>query len=514
MEHNPKWWTLGVVCIAVFMLLLDVTVVNVALPDIQKDLGSSFSDLQWVVDAYALTLAAFLLTFGSLADLLGRRLVFVLGLGVFSAASLACGLSTTPLMLNLARAIQGIGAAGMFACSLALIASAFPAEERGTAFGIFGGTIGGAVAVGPLIGGVITEGIGWQWVFFVNVPIGIGAIVASFLRMRESKDPRSGHIDISGFATFSVSLFLLVFALVRGNSEGWGSPLIVSFLVGSAVLLGAFVAIERHKADPMFELALFRKPSFTGAAIVGFTLSASMFSMFLYLTLYLQNVLGYSPLQAGIRFLPTTLLSFVVAPISGRLAGRVIPIRVLLGVGMGFVGIGLILQAGLSGTSTWTHFLPGFICGGFGVGLINPPLATTQVGVVPPQRSGMASGIGNTFRQVGIATGIAGLGAIFQHAVATKTIDALGTVPRGGGDLGAALASGNPGTILRGVPPDQRQRFVEAFHTGFAGAMNEILLISACVALVGCVAGFALVRREDFVGSEAAEQQPAAAAAA
>src|SRR3954469_4131568 len=230
-ETNTKWWTLGVVCIAVFMLLLDVTVVNVALPSIQRDLGSSFSDLQWVVDAYALALAAFLLTFGSLSDLVGRRLVFVIGLGVFSAASLWCGLSTSPLELNIARAVQGTGAAGMFACSLSLIAGAFPPEERGTAFGIFGGTIGGAVAVGPLIGGVITEGIGWEWVFFVNVPIGIAAIAAAYVRLDESKDPRSGHLDISGFVTFSGSLFLLVFALVRGNAEGWGSPLIVSFLV-------------------------------------------------------------------------------------------------------------------------------------------------------------------------------------------------------------------------------------------------------------------------------------------
>src|SRR4051794_15450353 len=376
MEHHEKWWTLGVVCIAVFMLLLDVTVVNVALPDIQKDLGSSFSDLQWVVDAYALTLAAFLLTFGSLADLIGRRLVFVIGLGVFSAASLACGLSSTPLALNLARAVQGTGAAGMFACSLALIAGAFPPEERGTAFGIFGGTIGAAVAVGPLIGGAITPGIGWGGGVFVNVPIGVAAIAAAYRYVAESRDPRSGHLDVSGFVTFSVSLFLLVFALVRGNAEGWGSPLIVSFFVGAVVLLVAFVAIERGKDDPMFDLTLFRKPSFTGAAIVGFTLSASMFSMFLYLTLYLQNVLGFSPLEAGVRFLPTTLLSFFVAPIAGRLAGRVVPIRILLGVGMVFVGVGLILQGGLTAPSTWTHFLPGFICGGFGVGLINPPLAT------------------------------------------------------------------------------------------------------------------------------------------
>jgi EmrB/QacA subfamily drug resistance transporter len=500
--HDSKWWTLGVVCIAVFMLLLDVTVVNNALPSIQKDLGSSFSDLQWVIDAYALTLAAFLLTFGSLADVFGRRLVFVLGLGVFSAASLTCGLSTTPLMLNLARAVQGTGAACMFACSAALIAGAFPPQERGTAFGIYGGTIGGAVAVGPLVGGAITQGIGWEWVFFINVPIGIAAILVALARVAESRDPRSGHIDAAGFVTFSASLCLLVFALVRGNAEGWGSPLIVSFLIGAGALLVAFVAVERRSTDPMFDLTLFGNPSFTGAAIVAFTLSASMFSMFLYLSLYLQNVLGFSPLEAGLRFLPLTLLSFFVAPIAGRLAGRVIPIRVLLGLGMLLVSIGLVLQGGLDADSEWTHLLPGFILAGVGIGMINPPLATTQVGVVSPQRSGMASGIGSTFRQVGIATGIAALGAIFQHAVPARTIDALGSAPRGGGDLGAALSSGNVGGVLRAVPPAQRQHFIGAFHTGFAGALNEILVIAAIIAFLGALAGFALVRRRDFVAAD------------
>jgi EmrB/QacA subfamily drug resistance transporter len=398
----------------------------------------------------------------------------------------------------------------MFACSLALIAGAFPPRERGTAFGIFGGTIGGAVAVGPLIGGAITQGIGWQWVFYVNVPIGIAAIVVALSRVSESRDPRSGHLDVAGFVTFSASLFLLVFALVRGNAVGWGSPLIVSFLVGSVVLLAAFVAIERSKPDPMFDLTLFRNSSFRGAAIVGFTLSASLFSMFLYITLYMQNVLGFKPFEAGVRFLPQTLLGFFVAPLAGRLAGRVIPIRLLLGVGMLLVSGGLLLNSGLNPDSTWTHFLPGFIISGIGVGLINPPLATTQVGVVPPQRSGMASGIGNTFRQVGIATGIAGLGAIFQHAVTAKTLAALGgAAPRG--DLAQTLSSGNVGGVLRSLPPDQRVRFLDAFHSGFAGALNEVLVISAIVALVGAVAGFLFVRQEDFLTSEAAEPSALAA---
>ena len=289
---DRRWWTLGAVCVATFMLLLDITIVNVALPDIARDLRSSFSDLQWVIDAYALSLAALLLTAGSLADLLGRRLVFAAGLGLFTAASLLCALATSPMFLDLARAAQGIGAAAMFATSLALLAATFQGRERGTAFGAWGATTGAAVAVGPLVGGVLTQSVGWQSIFLITVPIGIGAIVVALTRVAESRDPDAAGVDWGGLATFSAGLFLLVFALVRGNPEGWGSPLIVSFLVGAVVLLCAFVVVERRQARPMFDLTLLRKPAFTGASIAAFALSASLFSMFLYMTLYIQNALG------------------------------------------------------------------------------------------------------------------------------------------------------------------------------------------------------------------------------
>ena len=279
-----KWWTLIAVCTAIFMLLLDITVVNVALPDIQKSLHSSFSDLQWVVDAYALTLAAFLLTAGVVGDIFGRREVFAIGLAVFSLASLACGLSTTSLMLNLSRAVQGVGGAIMFATSLALIAAAFSGRERGTAFGIYGAVTGAAVAVGPLVGGAITSSIGWRWIFFLNVPIGVFAIVVTLLKISESKDPANRRIDWIGFVSFSVSLFLLVFALVRGNDLGWGSTEIVTMLVGSVVLMGVFIAAERFGSDPMLDLSLFRRPAMNGISIAVFCLSASIFSLFLYLT--------------------------------------------------------------------------------------------------------------------------------------------------------------------------------------------------------------------------------------
>ncbi len=503
-----KWWTLIAVAVAIFMLLLDITVVNVALPEIQRSLHASFSDLQWVVNAYSLTLAAFLLTAGSVADLLGRRRIFVAGLILFTAASAACGLSGSPLELNLFRAVQGTGGAMMFATSLALIASAFHGKERGVAFGIYGGVIGAAVAVGPVIGGVITSGIGWQWIFFVNVPIGIGAVFLTLTQVQESRDPDARRVDWIGLLTFSASLFLLVFALVQGNEKGWGSTEIVGFLAASVVLMALFLVAEVRQSRPMLDLSLFRRPAFTGASLVAFGVSASMFSMFLYLTLYIQDVLGYSPLQAGLRFLPITMLSFFVSPLAGRLSVRV-PVRLLLGLGMVLVSVGLLAMTGVNASSHWTVLIPGFVLAGAGVGLINPPLASTAVGVVHHSRSGMASGINSTFRQVGIATGIAGLGAVFQHQVTSKTTSALAASAHGRealtaahGHLAGALVSGNVGSFAGALPKAGRQALEHAYRVGFTGAFTTILEIASAIALLGAVAGFALVRQSDFVTPE------------
>jgi EmrB/QacA subfamily drug resistance transporter len=498
---NPnRWWTLGAVCIGIFMLLIDITVVNVALPDIQRELDASFSELQWVIDAYALTLAALMLTAGSIADRFGRRRVFAVGLGIFSVASLACGLAPSAVALDLLRGVQGIGGAVMFATSLALIGSAFSGKERGTAFGIFGATTGAALAVGPLVGGALTQGLGWEWIFFVNVPIGLAAMAVTLTRVEESRDPQAGRIDAPGVVTWSAALFLLIFALVRGNDAGWGSTQILACLIAAAVLLVAFVAREVRAESPMLDLSLFRVPSFAGAAIVGFTLSASLYSMFLYITLYLQNVLGYSPLAAGARLLPLTMLALLVAPISGRLTSRV-PLRLPLGAAMVLVGIALVLMSTLDADSDWTALLPGFVLAGIGNGLVNPPLASTQIGVVEPRRGGMASGIGNTFRQVGIATGIAGYGALFQHDVEHKTVAALRGVdpsklPDG---LGQALSSGQIGQIAARLDPSVRESFEHAVRVGFTGALHELFLIGAVVAAVGAVGALALVRQRDLV---------------
>jgi EmrB/QacA subfamily drug resistance transporter len=468
---QAKWWTLLVVCLSVFMLLLDITIVNVALPDIQKDLGSTFEDLQWVVDAYALALAALMLASGSLADLLGRRRIFVAGLLLFATASLLCGLSGSPTALNLARGFQGIGGAMMFATSLALIAQEFEPHERGTAFGIWGATTGFAVAVGPLVGGALTEGLGWEWIFLVNVPIGLITAALTLMRVPGSERDSSARIDWAGLVTFSAALFCLVFALIRGNDDGWGSAKIVALLVAAAALLTVFAAVELRKEQPMLDLRLFRVPTFTGAQIVAFSIHASMFAMFLYIVLYMQNVLGYSPLETGVRFLPISLLSFLAAPIAGKLAER-FPVRIFLGSGLALVGSALVLMSGIAPGDDWTTLLAGFIVGGIGIGFVNPPLATAAIGVVEPSKSGAASGINSTFRQVGTAVGIAGLGAILQAKLSH--------------DLGAAdFAS-----------PAGRAAYIDAF--------NELLIVGAIVAFAGAALAFALIRSRDFVAAPAA----------
>ena len=296
-----------------------------------------------MIDAYALTLAAFLLTAGSAADRIGRRKVFVTGLAVFTVSSLACGLAGSPVALIVSRGVQGVGGAVLFATSLALLAEEFEGRQRGTAFGIWGATIGGAVAVGPLVGGVLTDGLGWEWIFLVNLPVGAAAIALTLARVPESSDPDARSIDIPGVLTFSSALFCLIFAIVRGNAEGWGSTLIVSLFVAAAVLLASFVVIEARSREPMLDLSLFRKPAFGGASIVAFGLSTAMFSMFLYLVLYLQGVLGASPLEAGLYFLPLSLISFVVAPIAGKFAAQ-FPVRLFFGVGLGLVGVALLVM--------------------------------------------------------------------------------------------------------------------------------------------------------------------------
>ncbi|HVC66510.1 MAG TPA: MFS transporter [Acidimicrobiales bacterium] len=505
---DRKWWTLIAVCFGTFMLLLDITVVNVALPDIQAALHTSFADLQWVVDAYALTLAAFLLTAGVLGDMYGRRGMFAIGLVLFSLASLTCGLATTPLMLNLSRAAQGVGGAIMFATSLALIAQAFSGRERGTAIGVYGAVVGGAVAIGPLVGGAITSGIGWRWIFFVNIPIGVVAVVITLSKVDNAKFSTGRRIDWLGFVTFTASLFLLVYALVQGNAKGWGSTAIVSMLVGSGVLMAVFVVGEWRQDDPMLDLGLFRRPAMVGVSLGSFTLSASIFAMFLYLTLYMQTVLGYSPFQAGVRFLPLTMLAFFAAPVAGKLTVKV-QSRFMMSLGLVLVALSCELMSHVQATSSWLVLLPGFLVGGIGIGITNPVLASASVSVVPPERSGMSTGTASTFRQVGIATGIAGLGAVFVHQVKPAVVASLQSTPtgqavlaHGGSQLGSALASGGVRQAAAAIPVESaRTALLSAYRSGFVSTFDHLMGIAAVVALVGAVGCLFLVRQRDFVPS-------------
>ena len=512
-----KWWTLLAVCVATFMLLLDVTIVNVALPDIQSDLNASFSSLQWVVDAYVLALASFLLVAGSIGDRIGRRRVFSFGFALFTVASVACGLAGNPTVLNIARGFEGAGGAAMFATALALIAQEFEGRERANAIGIWGATVGGAVAIGPLIGGLLTEGFGWESIFFVNVPIGIAAILLTETRLANIRATDPQPIDWPGLFTFSLGLFALIFALIRGNAEGWGSAQILSSFAAAGVLLIAFVVIELRRENAMLDLSLFRNPSFTGVSIVAFTLSAGMFAMFLYLTLYIQDVLAYSPLEAGVRFLPLTVLSFVVAPISGRLLHR-FPARVLMGTGLILVGLGLTLMHGIEPDDGWTGLLPGFLVAGVGIGMANPGIATVAIGVVNAARAGMASGINSTFRQVGIATGTAALGAIFTARIESELAELLPQAPPATLDrFSEAVSAGATEQALAGVPSQFRDQAAAAAEQAFVTGLNEILLVGAATAFVGGIAGWLLVRRRDMVAFEApatadAEAEPSPAA--
>ena len=439
-----RWWTLTAVCLGTFMLLLDITIVNVALPNIQTDLGSSFADLQWVVDAYALTLAAALLTGGSLADLFGRRLMYLIGVAAFTLASLLCGSASGTLFLELARGAQGVGGAIMFAVSLALLADAFRGKDRGVAFGVWGAVTGLAVAVGPVVGGALTSGLSWRWIFFVNLPIGVAVVAITLTRVHESRDPTPRRPDWAGFVTFTAALSFLVFGLIKSSERGFTDALVLGCFAAATVLMAAFLAFEVTGRHPMFDLSLFRKPTFTGGSIAAFGVSASIFAMLLYLTLYLQDVLGFSALATGVRLLTASAGIFVVAGVAGRLSSHV-PVRLLIGPGLIIVAAGLMLMRGLDASSAWTHLAPGLVVAGVGVGLINPPLASTAVGVVQPRQAGMASGINSTFRQVGIATGIALLGSLFASRVHSAVSDNLSHIPLAAGraaQIGTSLTNG------------------------------------------------------------------------
>jgi EmrB/QacA subfamily drug resistance transporter len=394
----------------------------------------------------------------------------------------------------------------MFAVSLALIAQEFSAgRERGMAMGLYGATIGMAVAIGPLIGGALIDSLGWESIFYLNVPIGIAAIAVTYVKLRESRDPNATDVDWRGVATFSGALFLLVLALVRGNDEGWGSTLIVSLLAAAGLLLAAFIAIERRVREPMLPLGLFKRPAFTGVQIAAFAVSGSMFALFLYITLYMQSYLGLSPLETGLRYLPITVASFIAAPVAGMLLSRV-PARLMLSIGLLGTGAGLLLMSGIQSGDEWTTLLGGFLVAGAGVGLLNPVIADVAVSVVPKEQSGMAAGINDTFRQVGVAVGIAIWGAIFVGRGADKvgeltagTPAAIGERPR---ELVEAASSGNLDQTVAAVPAETRQAVSDAAREGLLTGLNDVLILAALLSFAGAILALWLVREREI------ERQP------
>jgi EmrB/QacA subfamily drug resistance transporter len=448
-----KHGTLALVCVATAMLMLDIAVVNTALPRIAHDLHSGLSGVQWVIDAYTLTLASVVLSAGSLSDRFGRRLIFAIGMGLFTVASLACALAGSMALLDGARAIQGIGAAMLFASSLAILADAFPGTaERARAFAVYGATIGASFALGPLIGGALTSGVSWQAIFYVNLPLGVFAIATTFVWVRESRDPAPRGLDWPGQATLAGGLFLLVLALLRGNQLGWGSSQILAELAGAAALLVAFLLVEWRAREPMLPLHLFRLPAFAGAQLAVFAMSASFFALFLYTTLYLQNILRLSPLDAGLVYLPGTILLFVVSGATAELTKR-ISAGALIVAGLLLTAAGLTLMLFAQADSSWLALLPGVLVVCAGTGLFNPALAAVALGSLEDAQSGLAAGVNDVFRQGGIAVGVAAYGVLVPAS--------------------AALGHGSSASFVNGL--------------------HEALWIGAAVAAVGAVVAAKLI---------------------
>jgi EmrB/QacA subfamily drug resistance transporter len=477
-------WTLVAVCATTFMLLVDITIVNVALPSVQRELDASLTGLQWVVDAYAISLAALILTAGALADRYGRRLVFAAGIVLFTVASFLCGIAWNVAALDAARALQGIGGAALFATALALIGAEYQGPARMNAIAIWGSTVGFAVAAGPLLGGVITDSLSWRWIFFVNIPVGAFAFLLALGKVRESRDANARRADVAGLVSFSAALFLIVFGLLRGNDAGWGSAQILGALLGGVALLAAFVVIETVQERPMLDLSLFRRPAFVGVQLATFCLGAGMFALFPFISIYLQDIDGYSALGAGLRFLPITAFVFLVPLLTRKYAARV-QMRVLLGGSLAIVAAGLALMETISVGADWTVLLAGFVVSGIGIGLANPTIAGAALRVVDPSRTGMASGISNTCRISGLAVGVAALGVLLQHRVGTH----LATAGYHGQAISAAVTSSG----LRAAAGNER--LAHASNVAFVSGLRLIVLCGCLTVLLGAAASL-LIRPE------------------
>jgi EmrB/QacA subfamily drug resistance transporter len=508
-EDNRRWWTLAAMCFALFMIMLDNTVVNVALPSIQEDLDASLSSLEWTINAYTLTFAVLLVTGGRLGDIFGRRRMFLFGVVVFALSSATIGFAPTETALVASRAVQGIGAAFMMPATLSIITNTFPAEERGRAIGTWAGVSALALAIGPVVGGLLTEYVSWRAIFFLNLPVAAGAVVVTLYATRESRDETVDKtIDPLGIATLTLGLATMILALVEGNSWGWGSPEIVGLFISSAVGLVAFALIEPRVRAPMVDFGFFRSRSFVGANVVAFVISFAMLAIFFFAALYMQNLLGYSALEAGVRFLPATAVIIVTAPIAGRLADRIGP-RPLIVTGLSLLAVSLYIQTHITVDSGYGLLLPAFMVMGVGIGLTMSPMSTAAMNAVSTDKAGGASGILSMNRMVGGTFGVAAIGALFQH-LATQRIDDL----LASSGIGAAvrermvenLGSANEREVLAALPPEQARQAAGAAREAFVHAFSAAMWLSLGVALVGAVAAFLLIssKRADAVAPEVA----------
>ena len=519
-DDNRKWWTLAAMCFALFMIMLDNTVVNVALPSIQRDLGASLSSLEWTVNAYTLTFAVLLVTGGRLGDIFGRRRVFLTGVVMFAASSALIGLAPTQSWLVAGRALQGMGAAFMMPGTLSIISNTFPPAERGRAIGTWAGVSALALALGPAVGGALTEYVSWRAIFFLNLPVAIGAVIVTLFAVRESFDKTvDRRVDFAGIGTLSVGLSALVLALVEGNGWGWGSPEIIGLLITAVTGLTAFVLVEMHGKTPMVQFEFFRSRSFLGANAVAFIVSFAMLAMFFFIALYMQNILHYSALEAGIRFLPSTVVIIFAAPIAGRLADRIGP-RIPMTVGLSLAALALYLQSNLTAESGYGDLLVPFMIMGLGMGLTMSPMSTAAMNAVSPDKAGVASGILSMSRMVGGTFGVAAIGALFQTLSKDKlTTDLAGT------QLSAAqhaavqdgIGGGDPGQALKGLDPSTAQDVARSMKDAFVHCLSGSLKLSTAVAAAGAVLAFVLVesklvarRQGDAAHAEAQAAEPTA----
>jgi len=495
-DENRKWWTLGAMCFALFMIMLDNTVVNVALPSIQQDLGASISGLEWTINGYTLSFAVLLATGGRLGDIFGRRRMFLAGVVIFATSSATAGFAPDETALVVSRIVQGVGAALMMPGTLSIITDAFPAHERGKAMGTWAGVSALALAVGPVLGGFLTEHVSWRAIFYINIPVAIGAVVATLFAVRESRDTSVGReVDYAGVAVLTVGLTALVLALVEGNAWGWGSAQIVALLALAAVALPAFVFVENRVKAPMVQFDLLSDRNFLASVCVALIITFAMMGVFFFLALYMQDILGYSPLEAGIRFLPSTLMIVGVAPVAGRLSDRYGP-RWLIAGGLLIVAASLFSFSRIQVDSSYLDLLPGFMLLGIGVAMTMSPMTSAAMNAVPVQKAGIASGVLSMFRMVGGSLGIAVTGAIFQGLVSSRLDSLLGGTGVTEAQRQSISDQLGGGTVPKvpGLDAAQVKEVTVAGNEAFVYAVSHAMTVSGFVALVGAAIGATAIR--------------------